>query len=267
MLKLKRFLRPLGILASVLGVLALLGFVERTSLGMTIAGLDVRVTGAEGIHFLDEKDITDHVLDQGEAIMGASIGEVDLPMIEQRLRNIPSVARAEVYHTMNGVLHVRVKQREPVVRVFNQDGSSFYIDRAGHTMPVQAGRSARVLVITGDVNEPDAAQSVRSVLANDSTMQHSLLDDIHRVALFIREDPFWNAMIDHATVTGNGEFELVPKVGSHRILIGDGTALPERFEKLRIFYAKGIAKADWRRYSQLDLRFADQIVCTKRRTS
>jgi hypothetical protein len=31
----------------------------------------------------------------------------------------PCVAKAEVYHTMDGVLHVRVQQREPIVRVFN----------------------------------------------------------------------------------------------------------------------------------------------------
>jgi cell division protein FtsQ len=50
------------------------------------------------------------------------------------------------------------------------------------------------------------------------------------------------------------------------VLLGDGSALAERFGKLRIFYEKGIPKADWRRYGRIDLRFADQIVCTKRTT-
>jgi cell division protein FtsQ len=55
-------------------------------------------------------------------------------------------------------------------------------------------------------------------------------------------------------------------VGGQRILIGDGTQLESRFSKLRIFYEKGMPQADWRRYARIDLRFADQIVCTKRTT-
>lgn len=267
MQKLKKLLRPLGIIAAVIGVFALLGFVERTSLGMSIVHLDVKVDGAEGIHFIDDAAIRAEVLDQGTAIMGAAIGELHIPGIEQRLRNIPCVAKAEVYHTMNGVLHVRVVQREPVVRVFDRDGSSFYIDRAGFTMPEQPGRPARVLVVTGNVHEPGAAESVRSVKADDSLMHRSMLDEIHQLAVFIRNDPFWSALIDHVVVTSNGEFELVPRIGAQRILIGDGSSLEQRFQKLKVFYEKGMARADWRGYSHLDLRFADQIVCTKKRTS
>ena len=63
-----------------------------------------------------------------------------------------------------------------------------------------------------------------------------------------------------------GDFELVPRIGAQRILIGDGSDLDQRFGKLRIFYEKGIPKADWRRYSCIDVRFADQVVCTKRTT-
>ena len=65
-------------------------------------------------------------------------------------------------------------------------------------------------------------------------------------------------------MNADGEFELVPRVGSQRILLGDGSALEQRFEKLRLFYRDGMPKADWRRYAKIDLRFADQIVCTKR---
>src|SRR5688500_6872585 len=147
MQKFKRILRPLGIIASVFGLIALLGFVEHSSGRTIIHDLDVRVKGAEGVHFIDEEAIRREVLDHGTGIMGATIAEIDLPSIENSLRNIPRVSAAEVYHTMNGVLHVKVAQRDPVARVFNADGSSFYIDREGWTMPVQPHHTARVLVV------------------------------------------------------------------------------------------------------------------------
>lgn len=264
--KLKKLLRPLGIALLVIGVSLALGFVERTADRTPIADLQVQVEGGEGLHFIDEQAIRAEIMDHGVAVLNAPTSDVDVAGIETRLRNIPAVAKAEVYHTMDGVLHVEVVQREPIVRVFNADGSSFYIDREGWTMPTSSKYTARVLVVTGDLKEAGATDGVHSVLADDSLAQASLSDDIHRLATFIINDPFWNAMIDQVVVNADHEFELVPRVGAQRILLGDATALAARFEKLRLFYQKGIPKADWRRYDRIDLRFADQIVCTKRTT-
>jgi cell division protein FtsQ len=264
MQKFKPYLRKLGKIASVLAVLAALGFVEAASNRVVIVEIDPHVKGAEGIHFIDEDLVRQEVLDQGIAVKGATIGELDLPGIEMRLRNIPSVASAEVYHTMDGVLHVKVVQREPVVRVFDQEGHSFYIDREGYIMPIQPEHTARVLVATGHIVDRGARDGVRHVHGNDSLAAVSVLDELHRLALFIRDDPFWNALVDQVVVTPAGDLELLPRVGGNRIMIGDGSALEQRFNKLRLFYEKGIPKADWRRYARIDLRFADQIVCTKR---
>lgn len=266
MKNMKRFLRPVGIALAVIGVMVGLGFVERTADRAPITDLQVVVDGAEGVHFIDEQAVRREILDQGIAVMGSATRDVDVTGIEERLKSIPCVAKAEVYHTMDGRLHARVKQRVPVVRVFNQDGSSFYIDKEGWTMPTSPNYTARVLVVTGHLNEPGAVNGVYSVFASDSLEERFRSDDIHRLAMFISADPFWNALIDQVVVTSDGEFELIPRVGAQRVLIGDGSALSERFGKLRIFYDKGIPKADWRRYARIDLRFADQVVATKRTT-
>lgn len=266
MKKAKRLLRPIGAVLAVMAIVVALGFVERNVDRTPVSDLKIVVKGAEGVHFVDEAMVRRTVLDQGTSVMGAPLGELDLQAIEERLRNDPSVASAEVYHTMDGVLHVGVEQREPVVRVFNQDGTSFYIDAEGWTMPTNANYTARVLVVTGALNEPGARDGVRSVYGPDSMQQVLLSDDIHRLALHIRKDPLWNALIDQVVVDPFGDFELVPTVGAQRVMLGDCTELAQRFEKLRLFYLKGIPQADWRRYARIDLRFADQVVCTKRTT-
>lgn len=266
MKKLQPYVRPFLIVLGVLVVVLVLGFVERSTDHAPITDLQVRVDGGEGMHFIDEAAVRREVLDMGVAVIGAPMGEVDVPRIEKSLRSIPCVAGAEVYQTLDGVLHVKVKQRLPVVRVFNSDGSSFYIDREGWTMPVSPDYTARVLVVTGALNEPGARDGVRSVLDNDSVMAAGLSDDIHRLALQIGSDPFWSAMIDQIVVTVDGEFQLVPRIGGQRVLIGDGSQMEQRLAKLKLFYEKGIPLADWRRYERIDLRFADQIVCTKRTT-
>ncbi len=191
---------------------------------------------------------------------------MDITRIEERLAAIPSVAKAEVYHTMDGRLHARVEQRVPIVRVIEPDGGSYYIDKEGWTMPTSRTYTARVLVVTGETDGSVDPALVQNVYAREGRPETFRSDDIHRLALHIVADPFWKALIDQVVMTTDGEFELIPSIGGQRILIGDGSELPQRLEKLRIFYEQGIPQAGWRSYARIDLRYADQVVCTKRTT-
>jgi cell division protein FtsQ len=193
------------------------------------------------------------------------VGDLEMTAIEEQLRGLACISDADLYHTMDGTLHVRVKQRLPVVRVLNADGSSFYIDRDGWSMPPSDTFTPRVLVVSGALNEP-YREGEHLVNGSDSLNAVTRSDEILVLANTLASDPFWNALIDQVVVDANGEFELLPRVGGHRVAIGDGTELERRLRKLRFFYEKGIPQTDWRRYARIDVRFADQIVCTKRTT-
>ena len=264
MKNLKPLLRRAGLVLGAAGALLALGFVEHSTGHAAIAELKVVVRGSEGNHFIDESGVRRVIVESGLPVLGAPAREVDLAGVERMLEAIPCVANAEVYHDLAGKLHVKVRQREPVLRVINANGTSFYIDAEGWTMPLSDTYTARVPVASGWLQEPGAAFAVVNVNADDSVMQAGRSDELYRLALFLRADPLWSSLIDQVIVAADGQMELVPTVGRQRILIGDGQALEQRFAKLKLFYQQGIPKSDWRRYARIDLRFNDQIVCTKR---
>ncbi len=278
--KLQRLLRPAGIVLGALVIAGLLAFSARSTNTTPVKELAVELDAPEGVHFIDENAVREQVLHAADAVIGAPIGEVDLVAIEEGLRHIGCVAHANVYHTMDGTLHVKVKQREPIVRVINADGSGFYIDREGWTMPLSANYTARVLVVTGVLFEPFAHLGPVDLLhASDSLRQLTRSEEIFHLASTVVADPIWNALFDNATVDAVGEFELIPRIGGQRVKVGrlNGTsadaqanvlearaALSARLEKLRAFYAQGIPQSDWRMYATIDTRFDDQVVCTRR---
>lgn len=278
--KLQRLLRTAGIVLGALCIVGLLAFSARSTNTTPVKELAVTVDAPEGVHFIDDNAVREHVLHATDAVIGAPIGEVDLVAIEEGLRHIGCVAKANVYHTMDGTLHVNVKQREPIVRVINTDGSSYYIDREGWTMPLSENYTARVLVVTGALFEPFAQLPPMDLgTLGDSLRQLSHSDEIFLLASAITADPTWNALFDNATVDAVGEFELIPRIGGQRVKVGrlTGTSadahangkeireqLNVRLEKLRAFYQQGMPQSDWRMYSTIDTRFADQVVCTRR---
>jgi cell division protein FtsQ len=258
-----RLLKPVGILLGSLLVVMALGFTERSTDRAPVVELRVQVDAPQGVHFIDAAAVRERVMAIHTGIVGAPMGDVPVAGIERELRSVPCVASADLYRTFDGVLHVNVKQRRPIVRVLNADGSSFYIDADGHTMPVSEVFTARVLVTTGALAEPFTS-GVHRITADDSLAEATRSDEILRLARFITADPRWSALIDQVVVDASGEMELIPRVGVQRIAIGGGEQLEQRFAKLASFYDGGITQGGWRTYSRIDLRFADQVVATRR---
>jgi hypothetical protein len=92
---------------------------------------------------------------------------------------------------------------------------------------------------------------------------------MHAVPLLnrMRAEPFWNAMIDQISVNEKGEVALIPRVGQLTIKLGHSSQFNLRLEKqlsdIQNFYRAQIATGDLRKYTQLDLSFAGQVVARK----
>ncbi len=267
--RLQRLLRPALLGAGVLALVVMLGFVEHSTDHTVIRELAVRVDmghlrteATEGMHFIDENAVREQVLAHANGVIGDPINHVDLVAIEQELRNTACVAKADVYHTLDGVLHVNVTQRRPIIRVINADGSGFYIDDEGFTMPLSKDYTARVLVATGELFEPFTSAVTDLSTLGDSLATITRSRGLYAVATTIANDPFWNALFDQAYVDASGQIELIARIGGQRVRVGDGSQLKPNLAKLKAFYDQGIPQTDWRRYSVIDTRFADQVVCT-----
>ena len=261
----KHILRMAAKVLAGCAVIAALGFVEKNGNSVPVRDIAVELEMGSGVHFIDTDALRQEVIKGAGPVIGTPMDKVDETGIEQRLRAIPCVAEADVYHTMDGILHVKARQREPVVRVVNADGTGFYIDKEGWTMPLNANYTARVLVVTGQLAEPfSTCDPVNVTVGNDSIVEHTHSRAIHAMALTLMADPLWSAMFTQAVMDSEGDVTLIPNVGMMRIRVGDGTRLAPRLAKLRTFFTEGIPQTDWRRYSAIDLRFDDQVVCTKR---
>jgi len=60
------------------------------------------------------------------------------------------------------------------------------------------------------------------------------------------------------------EFELIPRVGAHLILFGSIDNYERKFRNLKIFYEQGLNNIGWNKYEKINLKFDNQIVCTKK---
>ncbi len=208
------------------------------------AGTKRSISPAVANAFADEGDVVRVVKERYGDVAGRGITEIDKDSIERLLVGRSVVKSAQVYYSLDGYLHIEIRQRKPVLRVLNDDG--YYVDEDGKIMPLSHKYTSRVVVATGNVSRKFACE------------------ELYPFVMALRNDEFWDAYVEQIVVDGKKEVILIPKVGNFRIVLGGMKGYEQKMEKLRLFLKKGIARKGWNLYKEINLKFGRQIVCVKK---
>jgi cell division protein FtsQ len=190
----------------------------------------------------------------GSNLVNTQIEDLEIGRVEQVLEQDPSVADADAYMDANNCLRVKIKQREPILRIRDNNGSDYYLDEKGKKFPWSKVFTPRILVATG---------SIPAYQEDYQAKENSTLKNLVVLTEFLKENEFWNTMIQQVYVTDKQEFILVPLVGSHKIMFGDIDNMEDKFHKLDIFYHQGLAYKGWQEYDAVDVRYKGQVVGRK----
>lgn len=207
--------------------------------------LQVVVVDSLDKHFVSENDLVYILKKAGLNPIKKPMDEVNTDRIENELLKNEMIARVEAYKTPSGMIKLEVEQKIPILRVITPRGN-YYVDNLGSTMPVSRRYVAHVPVVSGYVEKELA------------------VTDLYKFALFLQENEFWNDQIEQIYVYPDNDIELIPRVGNHRIMLGTLDEFEEKLANLKLFYEQAIPKVGWEKYSMINLKYKNQIVCTKK---
>lgn len=244
----KRVIRILSIIVATLLfcyiVVAVFLFGERKE-DYVCHDLQIVVKDSLDKHFVNEEDVR-LLLDRSHLDpVGKPMSEVNTDRIETELLKNEMVSTVEAYKTPSGIIKLEVYQKMPILRVISVRGN-YYVDNEGSTMPVSRRYAAHVPVVSGYVEKELA------------------MTDLYKFALFLQKNEFWNNQIEQIFVHPDREVELIPRVGNHRIMLGTFDRFEEKLDNLQLFYEQAIPKVGWEKYSMINLKYKNQIVCTKK---
>lgn len=249
----------------VAGIIALLGFAVDTNKTIHCRSFQVRVDAPSGNSFVDSLSVVKQVNGILEPLEGKEISSISLGKIEELINVMHFVEKSHVYRTIDGHVVADITQREPIARVINSMNETFYIDAKGKLMKTSSSFSARVMVVTGFVNTRYSPNINIYELEKEEELSasQSVLIQLNQLVRHIMEDDFLNAWVDQIYVNRQGEFELVPRNGAHTIEFGKAEDMEEKFSKLIKFYKYGLTHVGWGSYKRINLKFKNQIVCSK----
>ncbi len=170
--------------------------------------------------------------------------ELVLKSLESVLMNNGAIENAEVFVTTEGKLKVQVKQKTPIARIFNNK-SSFYIDYQGTEMPLSTNFSARVPLVTARIsptNRTELVDLLRYIYQDDFLAKNIISVDVRE---------------DNSVVMKNRNFNF-------DINFGKITDIEQKFNNYKAFFQKAVQESLIEEYSEINLIFTKQVVCTKK---
>lgn len=235
------------------GLVVLMSFISVKKTSQPCTDMKVMLPGNN--NFIERDEVDRILLENSGTLVGRKLNEINIHKLENVLKANPFIEYAKVFADMNGVIHVDIRQRKPLIRIINMANVNFYIDEKGFKIPMSDNYTARVLVANGLINE-DFTGKV-------DTLSSQLARDLFRAAQFIKRDTLWNDQVEQLFVNVKGDIEIVPRVGDHKIILGSADSLETKFRNLLVFYKKAIPKVGWDTYKTINLKYANQIIGEK----
>ncbi|MCI6644914.1 MAG: hypothetical protein MSH09_02805 [Bacteroidales bacterium] len=223
-----------------------------------IAQINITVEYAGGDTLIDKRDVSTMLSKRFGNPLSKKRKEVNGEEIEEYLLKQNFVASANVYLTLGGKLNVEVRQNRPIARIYTSDGGQFYVDENKEVCDISKTRAANVLIVNGDLQTRVKRKTIIDSVA------FPLYNDICNMVLAINKDDILKHQIDQIYYSKKKGFQLLPKVGDYVILLGSTENMEEKLNKLHYLYKYGFSKHGWDNYSEVNLEFNNQVICTRK---
>ena len=220
-------------------------------------GVEIAVLDSMQNSFVSKADVKGFLDKEYGKYVGQIIDSIDLIKVEDIIDGRSAVLKSQAYVTKDGMLHVDVTQRNPVVRFQTKDGG-FYADAEGYIFPLQKTYASYVQVIDGNI--PLSADSGYKG-DMESPEEKEWFDNMMNVVNYIENSRIWKDKIVQISIDEKKDIILIPREGNERFIFGQPTDIRDKFSKMEKYYTHIIPAKGEGHYRFVDLKYEGQIVC------
>ena len=242
-----------AVLALLLAALALLAVRARTERAAVLCnGLDVQII--DKYEFVTPEDVKGFIDRKYGTYIGVRLDSLDLDKMERMLEEKIVVLKSEAWVTRDGMLHVSILQRKPVLR-FQRGEQGFYMDRSGYVFPLHKSYTADVPVIEGAIPQVESKEGA------------AWAEGVMQLVEYVQGSKMWKDRISSIGVDKNGDLELRVTDGKERFIIGFPDNLESKFARMGKYYSHILPYITEQKgegwYKSVNLKYNKQIICRK----
>jgi cell division protein FtsQ len=207
-----------------------------------VSAPEIKFMGDDNL-FITHETVSKLLIQNQQSVTNKPKEIIDLNGLENTLTANPMIKEAQVFIGVDGKITAEIEQKKPIARV--STNASFYLDDTGSYMPLSTNYTARVPLITGTV--------YKNELAN-----------VFTIASKVQQDDFLKKHVVEIHQNENKSIDLRFRLNDFTIHLGSLKSLDKKINNLKAFYQKAMRDNTLNQYSTVNLKFDNQVICTKK---
>ncbi len=225
-----------------------------------LKGLNLTITRATDKGFIDYEETHNMVMEICDTANNMQVGMIPLDSVVATLNAIPWVVDVDANINLKTYLDVEIVECEPVMRIYNKNGKSVYLDKEGNIFPTRQNHVPHLLVGSGNVDF--SVNDLGNV--NDSVYINTELPDLFNVMSGILTDDYARNCVKQVFVDKKKNYIFSLNNTDIIVIFGDVNNIEEKLSKMRHFFNKMQGNPELDNYKEINLNYFNQVVCTKK---
>lgn len=220
-------------------------------------GISVTVEGEE--QFVSDADIKRYIAGEYGTCIGRKCTGLELEKIEDILDNKSAVLKSEAWITYDGIMHICVSQRKPVVR-FQKGDYGFYADERGYIFPLHPSYTAPVPTVKGNI-PVNAGRNYRGAAGTER--EREWISGLITMLDYIGSRAEWKDRFASITVRSNGDLVLGQAEGNESFIFGSPDGYRDKLDRIATYYRRIAPAIEEGYYTSVNVKYNGQIVCRR----
>ncbi|MDE5871274.1 MAG: hypothetical protein K2H22_04995 [Muribaculaceae bacterium] len=221
-------------------------FVHEENAKRVCPGIDLRIIGNTLPDSVLRQGVNSQLAKYGKKLKGEPLDSIDLKRLEDYLSKFSNFESVECSINPDSRLRITITPIKAEVRVFSDNGKSFYINRYGKRIDADAEFYIDVPVLIAPKKYENIIPSALSLIR------------------YAGSDPELSPLIAAYKIDGPNDLIIIPRLQGHVINFGDSTRLDEKKAAILAAYRSVLPSKGWNTYDTISVKFKSQIVASRR---
>tara|TARA_B100001758_G_scaffold247950_1_gene268954 strand:- start:20435 stop:21154 length:720 start_codon:yes stop_codon:yes gene_type:complete len=194
-------------------------------------------------NFINKQIILTYLVEKNINFDSILLNDFQIEDLERILHLHPGIHDVEVFSNQKGDVSMLIEQKKPIVRI-KSNYDDCYLDKFGQRIDLSDNYTASLIVATGKIE----------------------INNYKEIVAFINEinkSEFWKSQLTQLHYNDD-DIILIPRVGDHKIHIESLDNIKEKLDQLYQFYNIALPAKGWQTYTDINLKYKNQIICTKK---
>lgn len=255
--------KTLNILLLVLTLVALFslcGFFVYKHFHDNLIDVELTVVRNNENGFIDYNDTYETIINICDTANNTQINMIDVDSVIAALESNKWTMSVTASINLKSVMEVKIEECDPVVRVYNSQNKSVYLDNQGNIFPSDNSYVPHLMICSGNIDFPVAELGN----VNDSIYSKTSLPELFMLSKEVLNDDYSRTCVRQIYKDNNKNYIFSLNNTNIIVIFGDANNIKDKLFKMKHFFMRMQGNPDLDNYKAINLNFNNQVVCTKK---